>query len=160
MSHSFSDWISFCALFISLFTFLYNFHTSKSNIKIIVDEYNLFPNIDDDEKYNLAIKCSLENHSKYPIRVTKAEFNGNNCFPQKISLSGYGYQKLGQSIIFENCSFSFPIKLDTYESCNGNFLFESDKPIELKHFNLLKIYTTRGVHYFFIRGPRNKKSKK
>ena len=156
MKLNFSDYISFSALIVSLATFFYNLYSSKSHLEIKDKKYTMFSELDDADKYNFEIECSIENHSKYPIKITKIKFNNNYCFKHQISLKGVGFIKFNQPIQVDFKTFELPIHLDPFQSCNGSILIESESPIKLKFINLLKVYTTRGVHYFLIFNPQSK----
>lgn len=155
MTWSTSDLISFSALIISVVTFIYNYHSSKAHIEIkniIKSRPNDYK--DDANEYNYIIQCNIENRSKNPIKITKIKFNNYEAFPKKLRLGNNGVKKFNQIVNFEGYSFELPIKLDSYESEDGAILITSKTPIKTKHINLLKLYTTRGIMYFFLGIPR------
>ncbi len=147
-----SVFISILAFIVSFLTFLFNFISSLSHIEIKNINYITFlDHKDEDGEYVLAIDCIIENRNKFPIKIYKIKFNNFNSFSKKIRLARVDLKKYGQTVRHYKYSLGLPIKLDAYESEEGAILINSDTPIKVRKINLLKLYSTRGVLYIFLR---------
>ena len=143
----FTKYISEIAFTLSVINAVYSYRSSKANLKA---KFRLYEKpIIENEHYVFLFDCELFNKSKYPITITKITFNNHPAYNHTVEL-GYGSETVfGQEIYGKGCTQHLPFKLDLFDSINTTFLIRDRKQIKYHHINLIKIYTSRGIMYYF-----------